>query len=387
MELDPETYGQAQAVSEQIEGLQQALLRLTSQPVDKLEEEIRQLNQRLDELMLKLESLEGHLNDTTGELNREDSDLRTVLVSAQQSLGELNTVLVNPENISERMRPVFVDVVRDQVQAEQEKFADAIFPVMGLAIRKQIRNAREEIVEALYPIIGQIMAKSIAEAMREIIRNIDRSARQGLDFGSRWNQFVARLRGVSKSELIFRGSTDYQMQHAFLIHRNSGLLIERLSSTDSDGEDFDLISGMLTAISDFVRDSFGRGEGELEEIAHGDQRILLASGRLAYVAVVLDGIEPTGYAAFMDHITTEINLEHEDDLKAYRGQADPSVDFVSDLARLLDPKLDDWQSEAQPALSAGQKRALLIAILSAAILLVGTIFACIFAIRLWPLAF
>ena len=54
----------------------------------------------------------------------------------------------------------------------------------------------------------------------------------------------------------------------------------------------DLISGMLIAIRDFVDHSFGHlptKDKELDEIKYGDERIIIQSGRAAYLAVVITG--------------------------------------------------------------------------------------------------
>ena len=54
-----------------------------------------------------------------------------------------------------------------------------------------------------------------------------------------------------------------------------------------------LIGGMLTAIREFARESFGRGrtDTELDEIQYGDERIILQSGQYAYLAVVIRGVQ------------------------------------------------------------------------------------------------
>ena len=60
----------------------------------------------------------------------------------------------------------------------------------------------------------------------------------------------------------------YRVEHVFLIHRHTGLLIANAASQDATSQDPQLVSSMLSAIQDFVRDSFAEQQG-LELAASG----------------------------------------------------------------------------------------------------------------------
>ena len=81
----------------------------------------------------------------------------------------------------------------------------------------------------------------------------------------------------------------------FLISGN-GLLLSHLSNTRREGMDEEILSSMLTAVQDFVRDSFGDGQdkpgdGGLGKLEYGSKKIMLAHGRGAYAAAVMSGEE------------------------------------------------------------------------------------------------
>jgi hypothetical protein len=165
-------------------------------------------------------------------------------------------------------------------------------------------------------------------------------------------------------------------------------LLTHLSVPEGQADDLDLISGMLTAIRDFVKDSFGAGEGELEEITHGDQRILIESGQYAYLAVVLEGVEPTGYAPLMGRVINTINVQYEKNLRDFTGDMGQLPEFKPLLAPLFAPTQEHLEPAIELApLSRGQKWALVAGIGSIllALFLVGL--ACIYSIRLWPVVF
>ena len=74
----------------------------------------------------------------------------------------------------------------------------------------------------------------------------------------------------------------------------------------------------------FVRDSFGEdGDEQLNEIQYGDQTIIIEGSLSAYVAAVIDGVEPSGFRQRLRDFVSELNLQHERRLRHFDG--DPSI--------------------------------------------------------------
>ena len=402
------------------EGLREVLLRLTSPRYAALQEQIEALRGQIDSLQTletTLKSVELQLTHQDEALDQSTEDLQALLQKAQAEIIHISTglsgldeslhaeihrqteqmqaglallreELEDPEQISQRINPVLISTTDKQVRENEAEYAAAVAPAIGPAIRQQIRNARQDIIDALYPVIGQIVGKAISEELRELTRKIDGQLRSQLNLRSRMQLLGGRLRGVPDAEQLLRSALPYTVQHIFLIHRESGLLLRHLAISKEETEDADLISGMLTAIQDFMRDSFGEEDSELEEVTHGDQRILLEGGQYAYVAVVLEGVEPPGYAGFMRHTVSEINVQHEDALSTFSGEMARLPDFQEPLTALASPTAHqlDIETHAEP-LGRSQKWALAGGLAGTIIVLGLLIFGCIFTIRLWPVAF
>src|SRR5437773_4474348 len=80
-----------------------------------------------------------------------------------------------------------------------------------------------------------------------------------------------------------------QIEEVFLVYRD-GVLLYHLSRSLSQDKDEDVLSGMLTAVTEFVRDAFVYGEHrELHQLDFGDYRIMIERGRNLYLAVVYAG--------------------------------------------------------------------------------------------------
>lgn len=101
------------------------------------------------------------------------------------------------------------------------------------------------------------------------------------------------------------------IEEVFLVYRD-GVLIYHLSRSLSQDKDEDVLSGMLTAIQEFVRDAFVYGEHrELHQLDFGEYRIMIERGQHVYLAVVYSGkgaVVRRRVRSVLDHIET-----------AYRG--------------------------------------------------------------------
>jgi hypothetical protein len=219
---------------------------------------------------------------------------------------------------------------------DPEKTIAIITPVLSDAIRRKIRDARDEMIEAIYPIIGDVVTRAVSEAIRDLARTLDAQVRTSFNLHRVGRRLRARVSGVSSAEMVLRESLPFDVSEVFLIHRETGLLLWHVSRNPETSSDSDLISGMLTAIRDFVSESFGRGkEGQLDEIQYGDRSILIETGQYAYLAVVIDGIEPAGFRTEMRNRVIEVNYAHENTLRQYDGDPTPLAPVEEPLQSLI----------------------------------------------------
>ena len=342
--------------------------------------------QHFSMLQSKIKQLESELNITRQDLKRADAKAKDL----QLEIDILrHKARADAEGLIAKLSPEFGRLVSLKIRDSRDEMAEALAPVMGEAIRVQIRDSRDEIVEALYPIIGETVQRSVASFLRELQRNVDGQ----LNFGPAraLRNMWARIRGVSPSKLAVRDALPFTVREFFLIQHGSGLLLAHGSSDNEDtNSDSDLISGMLTAIRDFVEDSFGQNASgeELEEIQYGDQRIIIESGTAVYLAVVVNGIEPEGFHGFMHKFMAELHVAHGPVLRDFDG--DP------DSIAAIEPDIDDFavevgqigsQSQTQRALSRSQKYFLVGSGIIFILLMLLSCFYLQFTIALYPLAF
>jgi cytoskeletal protein RodZ len=259
------------------------------------------------------------------------------LQSTEGAVAELRRLTpVDTAGVVRQITPALNQSLTRNAREARDEMAEALAPVMGEAIRTQIRESRSEMIEALYPIIGSVVQRALSEFARELQRNIDARLRAAVGPQGALRSVVARLRGVSESELALRDALPFSLHDLVLIQRGSGLLLAHYHSGHGPTTDADLISGMLTAIRHFVRDSFSAEgeERELDEIDYGEQHIILQGGESAYIAAVFSGIEPTGFRAQLRQFVADLHLRHNAALRAYAGEADTLPALEPQLKRL-----------------------------------------------------
>ena len=85
----------------------------------------------------------------------------------------------------------------------------------------------------------------------------------------------------------------FQVEQVFLIHHQTGILLLHAAAEATTTRDPDLISGMLTAIQDFVQDSFRlTADQGPETFQIGELAVWVEQGPLAVLAAVVRGNPP-----------------------------------------------------------------------------------------------
>jgi len=364
---------------------------LLSDVRDRLSEIERRIAASQNQAQSDDENLRQQLNELLAELDRLHQLAREADNRSRDIQAEIEILRRRAQSDSEgliaRVTPVLGDMIGRSIRDSRDDMAEALGPVMGEAIRVQIRDSRKDMVEALYPVIGETVQKAIGEFGRELQRNID--ARFKYTFGARGllRTIKARLSGVSPSQLALRDSLPFSVRDIFLIQHGSGLLIAHRHFGETESSDSDLIGAMLTAIRDFVHDSFRRdGQNEeLDEVQYGDQRIIIQSGRAVYLAVVITGIEPEGFHARLREFVSELHVKYEKSLRQFNG--DPTVlpNLQPKITRLI-AESSEGAKGAQP-LSRQGKLILLMGSIISALCIALACFYLQFTVALLPVAF
>lgn len=196
------------------------------------------------------------------------------------------------------VRGVIVEVLRESGVEEHDRLAAALAPLIVSSMRQEIRNSRDMMVDALYPITGQLVKAAVRNAFNELLETINTKLDEGFSV-DRWRAKIqSRITGTSEAEILLRRNPPFDIEEIFVIHRPTGLLIERVSATeesddDEGGVDSELVSGLLTAIMDFTRDAFSDEKGgELRTLTFGESQLFLRTSANTILAAKTTGTPP-----------------------------------------------------------------------------------------------
>ena len=175
-------------------------------------------------------------------------------------------------------------------------------------------------------------------------------AREPCDHGNIWRAIAAIAAGVAAVGAVLfmrmrrpatpsepappvaaasKRSEESIIEDVFLLYRD-GILIKHQTRRLKPDIDSDILTGMLTAVQAFVKDSFrGEAEGDLDEIKFGEVRIMIGRGKYVVIAAMVTGGNTQSMRSQIQAAITEIEDHHWDQLDGWDG------DLV--LAKSLDP--------------------------------------------------
>jgi OOP family OmpA-OmpF porin len=201
----------------------------------------------------------------------------------------------------------------------------ALAPTVESAIGESVRRNPRPIATAIFPVLGPAIRKAIAEALAGLVASINRTLEHSLSpRGLRWRLEAWRT-GVPYAQIVLRHALVYRVEQVFLIHGDTGLLLSHAWAPDFPASDADLISGMLTAIRDFVADSFApeREAGGLRRFSVGELTVMVEQGPQALIAAVVRGEAPEELLIRLQDTLETVHLQFAGPLAEFDGDTAP----------------------------------------------------------------
>ncbi len=253
-------------------------------------------------------------------------------------LAELRRLLVGPERarldaIDERLaQPVTPDMIAARLPeaitlrgTEDRDLARALAPAIEGAIGESVRRRPRDFADAIFPVLGPAIRKAIAATMSELVGSINQALQHSFSVrGLAW-RFESWRTGVPYAQVVIKHALVYRVEQVFLIHRETGLLLEQAHLPNLALPDADLVSGMLTAIRDFVADSFqqDRESGGLRAFSVGELSVIVEPGPNALLAAVVRGQAPDGYARRLEEAIESVHAQFATALADFDGDTAP----------------------------------------------------------------
>ena len=236
------------------------------------------------------------MSEGADELPQEDplAALRELLaVPERRQVQRIEEQLHDIKYSATEVARVLPEAITQQSAGPDKSLLQAMMPVVAAALDASVKKDRQHIADLLYPIIGPAIRKSIAEALTGFVQSLNQVLENSLSMrGLLWRLEALRT-GVSFGEVVLRNNLLYRVEQVFLIHKNTGLPMQHLVAPEVIAQDSSLVSGMLTALQDFVRDSFTAPHGDgLAMLKVGELNVWIEQGPQAIFAAVIRGSAP-----------------------------------------------------------------------------------------------
>ncbi|MEQ1680738.1 MAG: hypothetical protein ABL950_09060 [Nitrospira sp.] len=252
------------------------------------------------------------------------TQLRTLLLSPEQTqLDELRDRLdnraVQPRDVSRVLPEAFA------VRGERDpQLSTVLTPYVENGFVATIRKSPRAIVDAIAPIMGPAIRQAIARALQGMTQSFNHSLDESLSVrGLRWRLEAWRT-GRPFAEVVLLHTLRYRVEQVFLIHRETGLLLHHVAAEGAVVQDQQVLSGMLTAIQSYVRDSFGASPDQtLDHFRVGEWTVWIEQGSHAYLAGVVRGTPPETLREDFQAALDDIHAQQPDALIHFDGDAAP----------------------------------------------------------------
>jgi outer membrane protein OmpA-like peptidoglycan-associated protein len=270
-----------------------------------------------------------------------------ILAPEQKALERLHHRVANPEARTEDVSTVVAEAI--QLRREQggsDALSEALAPTIESAVRESVRKDPSTLADALFPVMGPAIRRSILETLRSFIDSFNQIMDQSLSVkGLQWRIEALRT-GRSFTEVVLLHSLIFRVEQVLLIHKNTGLPLGHAVAPSVATQDPSLVSGMLSAIQDFVRDSFHSAPGEgIKRMNVGDLDVWVEAGPYAILACVIRGIAPRGLRDTMAEVLENIHRQYAAQLDRFDGDTAPFAAINQELARGLEYQ---YKEDAKP---------------------------------------
>jgi len=262
--------------------------------------------------------------------------LRSLLLGAEQaSLQALAAKVGNRDNLARSVASVLAEATA--IRARQDDgITRALAPIINDGLQRSVRENPQPVVDALYPIMGPAIRRSIAEALADMMQAFNRAVEQSLSPRALKWRLDAWRTGQPYAQVVLLNTLVYRVEQVFLIHRETGLLLGHAQAEHAVVQDPDMVSGMLTAIRDFVGDSFHVSQEDgVEAIRLGELSVQVRVGPKAVLAAVVRGNAPQSLRARLSETLEHIHQSYAVALGRFDGDTAAFSNIPGDLEPCL----------------------------------------------------
>lgn len=276
---------------------------------------------------------------------KDEESVNKDIDASNKQMEQLRELLLGKDNqqvtdtVKQNAREIVGDVFSEALHDRQEKDGSVdrvIIPLVEKSVERSVNSHSEKMVGYLYPLMGRLVRKSVSAFLTEFLEKTNELIENSLTIkGLKW-RFRAWQAGVSFSQYVASQTFVYKVEQILLIHTETGILLKSVAQGHS-GADADMVSGMLTAIDDFVSDSFNpdKEKQHLDVVKTDDFTLVIKRGPRAALVAAVTGNMPQEIANQLQLTLEYVHRIYEKQLAEFEGDTLPFEPLEQDLRECL----------------------------------------------------
>lgn len=273
-------------------------------------------------------------------------ELRTLLLQPDRE--KIRGILQRLDDADQRAAELTPVLPKALARGKDDQALNAVMgEMLGRAVDTSIKRNRSTLAEALFPIMGPAIRKAVGQAIADLVETLNRAIEYSFTRrGIQW-RIEAMRTGKSVGEIALSHSLIFRVEQVFLIHRETGVLLQQAGNEETT-RDSDLMSSMLTAIQDFVKDSFSVDQSdELDSLQVGELRVWIERGPKAILAAAIRGNPPVKLRTTLQTSLEAIHAELATELEEFTGETAPYAPAWPHLEACLKSEFVEEESKKQ----------------------------------------
>lgn len=233
--------------------------------------------------------------------------------------------------------------------ARDPAFAESMGTMISKGVHTTVQRDSAAFGRALAPAMGPAIRNAVWMMLQGFVQSIETVVDQQLSWRSvRW-RIEAWRTGRSFAEIAFVHTLLFRVEHVFLLNRDNGLQLLHATRPGVIAREPDLITAMLTAIQDFLRDAFEAPESDsATSFSINELGVIVENGNQAALAAVVRGQPRAEIRLQLREALDRIEITMAGPLAEFDGDTDPF--------EAVRPQLDSCLMESQRGVSDAKQK-------------------------------
>lgn len=220
---------------------------------------------------------------------------------------------------------ILAEALKDR-QANDGAIEQVLAPIIEKSVEQTITTRKDQFIGYMYPLVGRLVRKSVSAFLTHFLEQTNQLLESSFTLKGIASRYKAWRSGMSYSQYIISQTYSFRVEQVLLIHSETSMLLRTVTQDTMQTTDADMVSAMLSAINDFVSDSFTTNDTDqqqLDEIKTDNFTLLIKQGPQAIIVAAITGNVPANIGEKLQLSLENIHKMYGKELQNFDGDVSP----------------------------------------------------------------